>query len=205
MKTSQPFYQVIEQLYGYRVLPLPEAGRPTLLAALKPAFELVCQTVAARPIIRPRPNEVGNDMEPFVRNALNSSGFQARAPRTKSGVGKSTGYPDLDVSWPGSESGPGNASHQGAEFYLEIKTYAGKNKYTTQRSFYLSPAEDPKITRESIHLAVGFEIERQGNSYWPVGFELVDVYDLPCDLKQEYNSDNKRLYEARRKLLSGRA
>jgi hypothetical protein len=198
MKTSQPFYQVIEKLYGYRVLPLPEAGRPALLAALKPAFELVCQTVAARPISRERPNEVGNDMEPFVRDALNSSGFQARAPRTKSGGGKSTGYPDLDVIWPGNESYPGT------EFYLEIKTYAAKNKYTTQRSFYLSPAADPKITRASIHLAVGFEIERQGNSYWPVGFELVDVYDLPCDLKQEYNSDNKRLYEAHRKLLSGR-
>ncbi len=31
MKTSQPFYQVIEQLYGYRVLPLPE-GRTARLA-----------------------------------------------------------------------------------------------------------------------------------------------------------------------------
>jgi hypothetical protein len=192
MKNSLPFYSVIQHLYGFQVLPLPEAGRAELLAALRPAFESVCTSVAARPIIRPRPNEVGNDMEPFVRDALNAHGFSARAPRTRSGGGKSTGYPDLDVSW------------QGTEFYLEIKTYAAKNKVTTQRSFYLSPADDPKVTRDSIHLAVGFEIDRQANSYWPVGFELVDLYDLPCDLKQEYNSDNKRLYEAHRKLLSGR-
>jgi hypothetical protein len=68
------------------------------------------------------------------------------------------------------------------------------------RSFYLSPAEDPKVSRDVYHLLVGFEIERDSNLYVPVRFGLVDLYGLDCDMKAEFNSDNRRLYERSRLL-----
>ena len=42
-----------------------------------------------------------------------------------------------------------------------MKTYALKNHATTQRSFYLSPSEDPKVTEKGFHLLIGFEIENE--------------------------------------------
>jgi hypothetical protein len=87
---------------------------------------------------------------------------------------------------------------------LELKSYAAANHGTTQRSFYLSPAEDPKISDDGHHLLVGFEIERNGNFYTPVAFEIVDLYGLDCDMKAEFNSDNKRLYEKHRILAQER-
>jgi hypothetical protein len=46
-------------------------------------------------ILRPRPNEVGNDIEKFVRDALNSKGLNADSPKGTSGKKKSMGYPDI--------------------------------------------------------------------------------------------------------------
>jgi hypothetical protein len=87
---------------------------------------------------------------------------------------------------------------------LELKSYAAANHGTTQRSFYLSPAEDPKISDDGHHLLVVFDIERNGNFYTPVAFEIVDLYGLDCDMKAEFNSDNKRLYEKHRILAQER-
>ena len=43
-----------------------------------------------------------------------------------------------------------------------------------------------------------------GNLYKPVAYEIVDLYGLDCDMKFEFNSDNKRLYEQRRILMKER-
>jgi len=151
-----------------------------------------CQRVQANRIERPRPNEVGNDMEPFVIDALKAVGLDAATPKTRDGKGKSTGYPDVRIET------------DGLPIYFEVKTYAAKNHDTTQRSFYLSPSNDPKVVEDAFHLIVGFEIEREGNHYWPVAFEIVDLYGLDCDMKSEFNSDNKRLYEPDRILAQER-
>lgn len=151
-----------------------------------------CKAVQKKPIERPRPNEVGNDMEPFVIAALAAQQLRAAAPKTKGGKGKSTGYPDVKIET------------DGLPVYLEVKSYAAANHGTTQRSFYLSPAEDPKVADDGYHLLVGFEIERNGNLYTPVAFEIVDLYGLDCDMKAEFNSDNKRLYEKHRILARER-
>lgn len=183
-----PIHELIPEIYGHQVLRLSDvlaqADQLKFIKLFEQAMHNVCATVRKYPIHRPRPNEVGNDKEPYVMKALIAQGVQASSPAAKSGQGKVTGYPDLQLNWNGFHS------------YLEVKTYAKKNKTTTQRSFYLSPSDDPKVVKDSVHLLVGFEIERNGNSFWPVGFELLDLYELKCDMKIEYNSDNKRLYQS---------
>lgn len=171
--------------------PTTDKNKETL-ALLVAAMRDACTAVQAKPIERARPNEVGNDMEPFVIKALLDRNLHAAAPKTKGGKGKSTGYPDVKIET------------DDLSIYLEVKTYAAPNHDTTQRSFYLSPAEDSKISDDGHHLLVGFEIERNGNFYTPVSFEIVDLYGLDCDMKAEFNSDNKRLYEKHRVLAQER-
>ena len=189
-----PFEVIIQALCGMaveRFNPQEQTNRKTLDQIIS-AMRQACQTVQGNPIERPRPNEVGNDMEPFVITSLNDVGLVAAAPRTKDGKGKSTGYPDVRIE-----------TKEGA-IYLEVKTYAARNHRTTQRSFYLSPSESPKVIENAFHLLVGFEIERNGNLYTPVAFEIVDLYGLDCDMKAEFNSDNRRLYEDHRILAQER-
>lgn len=189
-----PFEVVIQALCGATVERFdPDAGdNRAALASIVDAMREACRTVQANPIERPRPNEVGNDMEPFVINALKAQGMQAAAPKAKSGRGKTTGYPDVKIAT------------NGIPIYLEVKTYAAANHNTTQRSFYLSPAEDHKVGEDGYHLLVGFEIERNGNLFTPAAFEIVDLYGLDCDMKAEFNSDNRRLYEPSRCLAHER-
>ena len=37
----------------------------------------------------------------------------------------------------------------------------------------------------------------------PVSFKLVDLFELDCDMKHEFNADNRRLYDEKLMLLSG--
>lgn len=77
------------------------------------------------------------------------------------------------------------------------------------RSFYLSPSESFKVSVDARHLllAFGMEAEAIPNSrdslYRPLSFKLVDLHDLLCDVKYEFNSDNRRLYAANTLLLEG--
>lgn len=189
-----PFEVVIRSLCGVGVEKFDPCREPNLatLGKIVEATKDACRTVQTAPIQRPRPNEVGNDMEPFVVRALNAHGLTAAAPRTRNGLGKSTGYPDIRIQT------------AGLPIYLEVKTYAAANHATTQRSFYLSPADDPKVYEDGYHLLVGFEIERRGDLYSPVAFEVVDLFGLECDMKSEFNSDNRRLYSPDRLLARER-
>jgi len=74
--------------------------------------------------LRSRPNEVGNDIEPYIKSALNSLGLNADVPIGPKGRKKSTGYPDI-LFW-----------FNKSPYYLECKTYNIENIETTQRSFY---------------------------------------------------------------------
>lgn len=187
------FQDVIQEIYGRKVFkfyPDNEDSKP-VLDKLNQAMVNVLHAVQQSPIDRPRANEVGNDMEGPVINALNRVGLSARHPDTKSGKGKSTGYPDII------------AKTELGRIFLEVKTYNKKNINTTFRSFYLSPSTDPKVHTDAFHLLLGFEMRNSGNEYWPVSFKIVDLYGLECNLKSEYNSDNRRLYERHRVLRTG--
>lgn len=189
-----PFEVIIKSLCGVEVenFDVTVSENVVVLKSIVTAMKEAGNAVRTTPIIRPRPNEVGNDMEPFVITALKSNGLLAAAPRTKGGFGKATGYPDVRIS---TTTKP---------IFIEVKTYAIETHLTTMRSFYLSPSEDPKVFEDGYHLLVGFEMVRSGNSYAPNGFEIVDLYGLICDMKSEFNSDNKRLYEKSRLLAQER-
>lgn len=189
-----PFEVVVKAICNFEVseFKITEGANGDTLNAIVEAMKATCRTVQANPIERPRPNEVGNDMEPFVIRALLEAGLKTATPKTVSGKGKAMGYPDARI-----ETDDG-------VIYLEVKTYAAKNHQTSQRSFYFSPSGDAKVTSDARHLLVGFEIERVGNLFTPVAFDIVDLYGLECDVKSEFNSDNKRLYEEGRLLASER-
>lgn len=189
-----PFDVIIRALCGVSVekFDVTRHDNARYLGTITQAVRDVCARVRAQPIRRPRPNEVGNDMEPLMIEALHHHHLVASAPKTKAGKGKSTGYPDIYIQT------------DGLPIYLEVKTYAAANHDTTQRSFYLSPSEDPKVHADGYHVLVAFEIERKGTAYFPVAYEIVDLYGLECDMKAEFNSDNRRLYSPQRVLAKGR-
>lgn len=189
-----PFEVVIKAICEVEVFRFDKENMASVavLKTIVQAMRAACRTVQANPIERPRPNEVGNDMEPFVIEALCTAGLEASTPKTVAGKGKAMGYPDAKIE---TEDGT---------IFIEIKTYAAANHGTSQRSFYLSPSEDGKVTCNAHHILIGFEIERIGNLFKPVAFDVVDLYGLDCDVKSEFNSDNKRLYEKKRLLARER-
>ena len=127
---------------------------------------------------------MGNKIELFVKNALISENIEADTPKTKGGEKKSTGYPDLEFK-----------DKNGKWHYLEYKTYNVENIDTTQRSFYLSPSEDFKVIRDSFHFVISFEVVKKENDIYKVdNYKILSIENLDVDLKNEFNSDNKRLY-----------
>ena len=189
-----PFEDVVSGLYDVTVekFDIENENNRKILHRLAKAMRDACKTIQSKPIERPRANEVGNDMEKFVIAALRKEHFEALRPKTKDGKGKSVGYPDIKIST------------ADLPIYLEVKTFSARNYSTTQRSFYISPAENPKIIDDAYHLLVGFEMAKKGDLYTPEAFEIVDLYGLKCDVKLEVNSHNKKLYEDERILAKER-
>ena len=197
-----PFEVVIKGLYDAEVnkFDLNKPDNRVMLKQIMAAMRIACKNVQTNPIERPRPNEVGNDMEVFVIEALTAVKLSASKPKTRGDKGKLTGYPDVRID------------AKNVPLFLEVKSYAAANHDTTQRSFYLSPSDDPKVFEDACHLTVGFEMEDKGTNgrkddrgrdlrdYVAVGYTIVDLYGLDCDMKSEFNSDNRRLYEASRIL-----
>lgn len=182
---------VIEVLSGYKVLPYnPQDPKDVkVLEVLCQVAREVVEEVNLQGIKRSRPNEVGNDIEVFVKDVMTRMGYDADIPRTASGTKKATGYPDIEF-----------IDEFGRTHYLECKTYNIKNVSTTQRSFYLSPSENFKVTADAHHFVISFEIyvsHREGNFniYKCRHWKIVDVCNLPLNVKYEFNSDNLRLYD----------
>ena len=197
LKRDIRFQEVISALYGHRVekFDITLDANAETLENIEIAVKQSCRDMQDTPIIKDRPNEVGNAVEPFLITALKRIGFNASSPTTSTGKGRSTGYPDILV-----------IRHDQLPIYIEVKTFSQKAVKSTMRSFYLSPSDDPKVSRDAHHIAVGYEIETtQGvDGSWPVSYEIVDLFDLKCGLKAEFNSNNVRLYEKNRILIQGK-
>ena len=185
-----PLKVVIEALCDKKIIPFDKSDvkDQKLLEQLEEVCIIAGNEVNKKGIARARPNEVGNDIEPFVKGALKLVGFKANTPTTISGKSKATGYPDIEFI---DESGRAN--------YLECKTYNIENISTTQRSFYLSPSEDFKVTKDAHHLVISFEVFVSGtigrnNVYKCKSWKVISVENLLVDVKYEFNSDNRRLY-----------
>ena len=185
-----PFSLIIESLSGCKIIPFDKENPKDdkLLENLIRATNQAGLEINQSGIIRSRPNEVGNDIEPFVKKALNNIGYKADTPKTSSGKKKSAGYPDVQF-----------VDEFNRLNYLECKTFNINNILTTQRSFYLSPSDNFKITKDAHHFVVSFEIFAaesigKNNVYKCKSWKILSLENLDVDVKYEFNADNKRLY-----------
>ena len=184
-----PFNLVIESLTGKKVIPFnpknPEDNE--LLGILKAVAVKAGKAINNSGIIRARPNEVGNDIELFVKFAMEHYNLNPDIPSGKSEKKKAMGYPDIVFYY------------NKKPYYLECKTYNRKNIGTTQRSFYFSPSEDFKVIYDTHHFIISYEmnvVDRKGNRdiYKCRHWKILSIESLSLDVKHEFNSDNKRLY-----------
>lgn len=195
-----PFPVVVKTLSDTTIIPVDrdDPDDQWLIARLAEAAITCAIAVRNTPIVRNRPNEVGNDIEPFVMRAAIANGLRATRPTTRSGAGRTTGYPDLLIY-----------DRQDRPTYLECKIFGEGSAMTTMRSFYLSPSEDFKVSMDGRHLLLAFAIQRIPvtdsimSEYRPTAFKLVDLHNLLCDVKYEFNSDNRRLYNEAMILAEG--
>ncbi len=187
-----PFNLVIEVMTGKKVISFDftKADHKKVLDLLKQSALNAGREINKTGILRPRPNEVGNDIEPYVRNALNSLGLNADIPVGPNGNKKAMGYPDI-LFW-----------FNKNPYYLECKTYNIENIGTTQRSFYFSPSDEFKVTYDALHFILSLEIYvagEKGNKhlYKCKHYKILSIESLSLDVKYEFNSDNKRMYSGK--------
>ncbi len=154
-----PFNLVVEAITGKRVLPFEHSNseHKEVLEILKKIAKRVGKEINKKGIKRPRPNEVGNDIEKYVKEEMNKikkedskTDVKADTPIGPSGNRKSTGYPDI-LFW-----------YKDKPYYLECKTYNIENITTTQRSFYLSPSDEFKVIYDAPHFILSYEIYVDG-------------------------------------------
>lgn len=185
-----PLNLVIESLSDCKIIPFNPNDQKdkSLLSDLIDISNHAVLNINKNGISRPRPNEVGNDIEPFVKASLEHYGYTANTPIAKDGNKKAMGYPDIEF-----------VDKFMRTNYLECKTYNEKNISTTQRSFYLSPSENSKVTKNAHHFVLTFEIYdsgRKGNNniYKCKKWKILSIEKLSVDVKYEFQSDNARLY-----------
>lgn len=186
-----PFHIVIKALAGKKVLKidLNNNNDRKLIEKLSHVAEIAGKKANKIGIYRNRPNEVGNDIEPYVKDALKNMGFYPETPKRGDGRRQATGYPDIYFK-----------DDIGRHIYLECKTYNKENIDTTQRAFYLSPSVtgESKVTHDAPHLIISFEIKQilrdNKRCYTPVAWKLVDIYSMNLDIKHEFNASNREIY-----------
>jgi len=182
-----PFKTVIHATTGHHVLDF-DTNNPAhaeLRAKILRAAAVAGERARKNGLAAARPNEAGNHLEPFVRKALAEAGLEARVPLNAAGRAQVAGYPDIEITKP-------------MPCYIELKTYNATTANTTQRTFYYSPSETPKVTRDAPHLLLAYELEkteRGGKAlFTPRHWKLLTLQDLEVDLKFEFNQSNRGLY-----------
>lgn len=184
-----PFNLAIEAMTGFKVLEFRAGAgeHRRMLDALIEGARCAAREINRSGIRSARANEVGNRIEEFVKDGLNSlPGVKADTPKTRSGAHKASGYPDIE------------AEVDGVVCYVECKTFNAKNLATTQRSFYFSPSEDFKVTLDAVHFVLSYEMYSESSGIFKTsGFKVLSLDSLSLDVKHEFNSDNRRLYSGR--------
>jgi len=175
------FNVIIKSISGFSVLPFEK--EQNIVGLFEKSFNDAALEINKNGVEASRPNEVGNYIEPFIKSALKKAGFIADVPAINNGKKKATGYPDIEVVY------------KEMFFYLEVKTYNIKNINTTQRSFYFSPSENFKITKNAPHLLISYQMEKDKNSlYFAKHWRFYSLENLKVDLKHEFNQNNKKMY-----------
>ena len=192
------FADVVTALTGHRVIPADPERDAAVLDRIRRALAAADGKARAAGIRSKRPNEAGNRMEQFVKDALGAEGFRADVPRSTTGRRQAAGYPDLEL-----------IDQDGRVIYLEVKTYQRHTLSSSQRAFYFSPTAHAKVLCDATHLLVGFEFESQPSNesriYRPVGWKLVDLSKLRVRLKYEFNASNRQIYNRGSVLLDSAA
>ncbi|GBD03415.1 hypothetical protein HRbin19_00697 [bacterium HR19] len=194
-----PYSIAIKTLTGCEVLhfDLSNKDNQKLLKLLKTAAQIAGGEAYKQGIFTRRPNEAGNHIEPFVISALKEVGLKADRPLTKSGKIKIAGYPNIEI-----------IDKQGRVIYLDCKTYNTATKNQSFRTFYFSPSEDPKITKDAFHMLLSFELiqEQRGRriAFVPISWQLYTLEKLEVQVKHEFNASNKDLYRKEFLLAEGR-
>lgn len=193
-----PFSLVIEGLSGNKVIPYDRKnGRhQEIIRLLESAAINAGKEINKNGIKRSRVDEVGNDIEKYVKTALNELGLNADTPSGKTGKKKSTGYPDI-LFW-----------HKNIPYYLECKTYSIDNVNTTFRSFYLSPSKDFKIVYNTLHFLLSYEMFVFNNSdgqniYRARHYKILSIEKLLTNVKYEFNTNNRELYKNEYLIVEG--
>ncbi|MCD6299754.1 MAG: hypothetical protein J7L78_01075, partial [Dehalococcoidales bacterium] len=168
-----------------------------LLEKLCQAADIAGKQAFQEGIFRKRPNEVGNDIEPYVKAALKTIGLQADTPITQGQRRQAMGYPDIEV-----------IDSYGRITYLECKTYNLANIGTTQRAFYFSPSKEGcKVTADARHLVMSFQIEmaqrRERQAYIPVHWRIYNTDSMVVQVKHEFNASNRQMYRQEALLAEG--
>jgi len=191
-KQDIPFSLVVETLSGKRVLPITESQEDkTLLANLKKATIKAGKKANEVGIFTRRPNEAGNKMEPFLRDALNKLELHADIPKNSLGKKQATGYPDIYLK---DSSGRNN--------YVEVKTHEFTRNITEKgmRAFYISPPKPnkSKIIYDARHLIVAYGLERirRNNStcFIPKNWKIASIHNMKVNLKYEFNTNSAGMY-----------
>ena len=193
-----PFPIAIRALTGYEVIPFNpnDLSDAELLKALTQAAQKAGERAFQEGIFARRPNEAGNAIEPFVTDALRELGLRAEVPRTQAGIRRSAGYPDREIVF---------AGH--TPTYLDCKVYSTETKAQTFRTFYMSPSDNPKITKDAHHLLLSYELTRQTRegrqAFVPISWQLYTLDNLSVQVKHEFNASNRDLYREEYLLAEG--
>lgn len=187
-----PFNLVIEAMTGKKVISFDftRSDHQDVLEFLKQSALKTGKDINKTGILRQRSNEVGNDIEPYVRDSLNLLELNADIPTGPSKRKKAMGYPDI-IFW-----------YKDNPYYLECKTYNIKNIETTHRSFYFSPSDEFKIIYDAPHFIISFEVYVAGEKenkhiYKCKHYKILSIESLSLDVKYEFNSNNKRMYSGK--------
>ncbi len=130
-----------------------------------------------------RTNELGLALEQILQQVFESNDVDCGIPTTLSGQKQFAGYPDLTFSY------------KGQLYYLEVKTFSSRTIDSSQRTFYFTVSENPKVIKDAFHLLIGFEIEKSNDRHYRIlRYHIIDLRNLPCKVKVEYNANNRDLY-----------
>lgn len=188
------FTDVVKQISGFCVIPLSPVSDEKdqqLLDIIRRAANGAMTEASAMGLLAARVNEAGERMESFVRRALVAEGLCAETPRTVGGRVATRGYPDISAIDP-----------WGRVTYIEIKVVTDSSLGQTQRAFYLSvpqSAKDCKITADARHVLLSFRVvedaRQDARGFIPVAWSLRDLSTLVLEVKYEFNTCNRQLYE----------
>ncbi len=185
---NQPLNTVIKALSGYTVIPFNGKDKQdkSILFTLTKVADDVLAEVNKNGIEKNRANEVGNAIEPFVKESLTKYGYQSDTPKASSGKRKASGYPDIEF-----------IDEFKRHNYLECKTYNINKANDSQRSFFISPSNDFKVCQDAHHFGISFAMKNPvHNIYCIHSWQILDLSKITLDVKYEFNTNNKNLYAA---------